>query len=190
MTIKKSTHAGNDMDEIRELLLEVHNNPKKYESYIYEEKQNLYDDFKSLIKACSKYGIQFRYTNPTSKKQVLFTDKDGRIKILGAKGNCLKSDTIFHYSRLKYIISLQNKLSILSIKRIVTDRKHIKEIDIDHFNNNKLDNRLCNLKPRPHKVNCSSDYDRLKTMARNGRIHEAKQYAKKIDKENLLLFIF
>jgi len=180
---------ANDLDDIRILLLDVHNNPSKYVNHQYIEQDNLLDDLKEIIKSSIKYGIQFRYTNPESKKQMVFIDKDDRIKLLGQKGNCLKSDTIFHFSRIKYIIANgQNTLSIKAISRIIADRKKIKLIDIDHINSNKLDNRLKNLQAIPHNININGHFDTLKQLSKYP--HKAKEYAKKNECEFILPFIF
>ena len=193
MKQNKSTgiFEANEFAEIRDLLLDVANNPIKYIDYEYKEQNNLLDDFKELIKSSVKYGIQFRYTNPESKKQMIYIDKkDNRIKLLGVNGNVTKSNTIFHYSRLKYIIAKgQNTLSIKAITKIIADRKTVKTIDIDHFDNNKQNNQLSNLKPVPHSINVNNNYDKLKKLIAEGKIHQAKQIAKKLDVSYLLTYI-
>jgi len=193
MKQNKSTgiFEANEFAEIRDLLLDVANNPIKYIDYEYKEQNNLLDDFKELIKSSVKYGIQFRYTNPESKKQMIYIDKkDNRIKLLGVNGNVTKSNTIFHYSRLKYIIAKgQNTLSIKAITKIIADRKTVKTIDIDHFDNNKQNNQLSNLKPVPHSINVNNNYDKLKKLIAEGKIHQAKQTAKKLDVSYLLTYI-
>jgi len=186
----KPIFEAGEYEQIRTLLLDVHNNPEKYTDYEYKEEKDLLNDFKNLIKSCVKYGIQFRYTNPESKKQMIHLDIDGRIKILGQKGNCLKSDTIFHYSRLKYIILKgQNTLSIKAIQRIVADRKKIKEIHIDHYDINKLNNQITNLKPTPASINISAHYDNLKQLKLKGYEYKAQQYAKDKEVTHLLPFL-
>jgi len=193
MNQNKSTgiFEANEFEEIRDLLLDVANNPSKYIEYEYKEQNNLLDDFKELIKSSVKYGVQFRYTNPESKKQMIYIDKkDNRIKLLGVNGNVTKSNTIFHYSRLKYIIAKgQNTLSIKAITKIIADRKTVKTIDIDHFDNNKQNNQLSNLKPVPHSININNHYDKLKKLIADGKIHQAKQTAKKLDVSYLLTYI-
>jgi len=175
-----------DYQQIRNVVLDCYNNPKRHiENLNIKEYEDITKDIIQVIKALRYYGIQLRYTNPESKKQSVFIDRDNRIKLLGMKGNTLKSDTIMHFSRVKYILHHSQHLSKKAIQRILTDRNKIKTIDIDHKNNNKLDNTLKNLQAIPHKININHHFDILKTLP----LHQAKQYAKKYECEHMLIFI-
>jgi len=174
---------------IKDCVLEARNNPEKYKTFQYIENKNITQDICNLIKSCVKYELFFRYTNDNSKKQTIFIDIDNRVKLLTENNKKTKGNSIIQYSRLKYIIANSKNLSIKAIKQILHDKNRIKTIDIDHWDNNTLNNLLSNLKATPHIVNIDSNYDKLKRLIDDNKIYQARQLAKQIDREYYLIFL-
>jgi hypothetical protein len=175
---------------IGDMVIEARNFPNRYIDYEYKEAKDTTEDICNLIKACVKYDLYFRATGEKSKKQTVFIDTDGRVKMLTENNDKTKGNSIIQYSRLKYIVAHSKNLSIRAIKRILHDRHRIKTIDIDHHDNNVLNNLLSNLRAIPHKINIDGTYDTLKQMIRDNKHHLAKRHAKKVDKEHYLIFLF
>jgi len=178
-------------EAITDIALEVRNYPDQYLDYEYKESKDITTDICNLIKASVKYKLFFRVTAPKSKKQTAYIDLDNRVKLLTENNNNTKGNSQIQLSRLKYIIAYgQKHLSILAIIRILNCRSRIKLIDIDHWDNNTLNNLLSNLRSRPHTINISSHYDHLKRLADKNLVYKAKEYAKDKDVEYILPFVF
>jgi hypothetical protein len=175
-----------ELENIKDVMLESANNPNVFKEYKYIEKNNLKDDLISIIKSCQKYNIHLRLTDKNSKKQFIFVDNDFRFKLYGACGTCTKSDTIYHLSRLKYVLNLENhKLSRLSVYRILADRRKIKDIEIDHIDKNIQNNMLSNLQAIPRKINGNPHFNRLKTI---DGMYAKEKYCNQYECEYLLTF--
>jgi hypothetical protein len=180
----KKIISVDELESIKDIMLESANS-NVFKEYKYIEKDNLKDDLISIIKSCQKYNIHLRLTDKKSKKQFIFVD-DFRFKLYGACGTCTKSDTIYHLSRLKYVLNLENhKLSRLSIYRILADRRKIKDIEIDHIDGNVQNNMLSNLQAIPRKINGNPHFNMLKTI---DGMYAKESYCNKNNCEYLLTF--
>jgi len=178
-----TTQINNADDHFRQLSLDTRNNPLDDYEYVQCE-TDLIEDISRVIKGMSSLEFFTRTTEKNSIKQTVFIGKDGYIKIMGMNGNCKKSDTIFSYHRVKYILAHKG-LSKLSKQRILSDRKRIKTIEIDHKDGNNQNNLLSNLQALPRKINGNQHYIKMQKMKTD---LTRENYAIKNDCEFLLTF--
>lgn len=185
MTEQEYITYGNP-DLIRDKTLEIYNkyhkNESIYDNHKYQEQTNITDDIIELLKSAVKYRLLAKTTTAKAKKQTIFIDSDDRVKILTQKSNSTKSNSIIQLSRLKYLINAGDNynLSKKVITKLLNDNRRHKTIEIDHLDNNKLNNKLNNLLAIPRWINSSGHYDKIKRLLEDGRKHQAKEMMKKL----------
>jgi hypothetical protein len=170
----------------RQLSLDVFNGEPDTIIENYQEKEDLIDDITDVIRKLNHLGYMPRTTQKGSKIQAVHIGSDGYIKILGINSNKTnKSKTTFAYHRVKHILA-DNGLSDGAKIKQLDDKKKVKDIEVDHWDGNKLNNKLSNLHGIPRRVNQNKNYKRMQKM--NLPANQEK-YARENNCEDLLRFL-